>query len=466
MSDTDLYYRLDSPKLGSAVIINNLNTEQEPTRRDVDSMAQVLCSIGFQVSIHCDLTSQGMNNLKRTLTNPDLHRNSSCFLLLIISHGTEDNFLQDTHGAKTWNIESLVTEVCDVVTLVGKPKLFFIEACRGREHNMGRTLASGLDTKSLSGPPRTQGISLPSKQDVFVGFATVPGFVSFTSSLGSPYLQALASMMSAHHSSTHLSDIHLLVKRRLAGLQLGREGARQGAEERSSLLSKLLFSRASASVPGSITMTNCSVDSPVWCDSPMAGISPMTVAPSPSLAPITIPIQRESLTSTKKDAGSMLDAPSPTPISPLSEDRILSGGGLEPHPRHSLFSFPYSSSFPSTFTPCLSISPTPRVFAQDSHNSTVYNIEIRSTQVEAGLQQLLDRVTELYGGEGKVKVRRKLWSSARGEEEGKKKYSFKYLGPEKAAVLLEKALWNVKELQGKSDIWKFTQRLEVSQLSQ
>ena len=37
--------------------------------------------------------------------------------------------------------------------------------------------------------PRSQGISLPNKQDVFVGFATVPGFVSFTSSLGSPYLQ-------------------------------------------------------------------------------------------------------------------------------------------------------------------------------------------------------------------------------------------------------------------------------------
>ena len=28
-----------------------------------------------------------------------------------------------------------------------------------------------------------------SKQDVFVGFATVPGFVSLTSTEGSPYLQ-------------------------------------------------------------------------------------------------------------------------------------------------------------------------------------------------------------------------------------------------------------------------------------
>ena len=31
-----------------------------------------------------------------------------------------------------------------------------------------------------------------SKQDVFVGFATVPGFVSLTSDQGSPYLQVVS----------------------------------------------------------------------------------------------------------------------------------------------------------------------------------------------------------------------------------------------------------------------------------
>ena len=82
-------------------------------------------------------------------------------------------------------LSATFVQMCDVETLVGKPKLFFLEACRGREHNMGTSLA----TKSSAPAPRSQGISLPSKQDVFVGFATVPGFVSFTSSSGSPYLQ-------------------------------------------------------------------------------------------------------------------------------------------------------------------------------------------------------------------------------------------------------------------------------------
>ena len=54
------------------------------------------------------------------------------------------------------NIESLVTEVCDMQSLIGKPKLFFIEACRGKENNF----STQMMTKS-SAPPQQSGISLP-----------------------------------------------------------------------------------------------------------------------------------------------------------------------------------------------------------------------------------------------------------------------------------------------------------------
>merc|ERR1719339_757888 len=151
----------------------------------------------------------------------------------------------------------------------------------------------GLDvmmTKSSAPTMRSMGISLPNKQDVFVGFATVPGFVSFTSSLGSPYLQALASVLSTHHKDTDMSDIHLLVKRRLAALHLGKEGARQGAEERSSLLSKLLFSRQ-ANAKGSITEIG---DKTLTIASSTPKTAPSSLPPAiPPLSPINIEIQRE-----------------------------------------------------------------------------------------------------------------------------------------------------------------------------
>ena len=64
---------------------------------------------------------------------------------------------------------------------------------------------------------------------------------------------------------------------------------------------------------------------------------------------------------------------------------------------------------------------------------------------------------EVYGGEGKVKVKKKNKTN--------NQFSFKYGGPEKAAQLLETAIQNVKELQSKSPLWKFTQTLEVTSLN-
>merc|ERR1719433_1575480 len=107
------------------------------------------------------------------------------------------------------------------------------------------------------------------------------------------------------------------------------------------------------------------------------------------------------------------------------------------------------SSPTSSFSPkqCLSE-------ADDNKASyTTHVVEVKSSDIEKGLNELLDKVKEVYGGEGKVKVKRKNRNNH---------FSFKYGGPDRAASLLETALHNVKELQTKSDLWKFTQRLEVT----
>ena len=69
-------------------------------------------------------------------------------------------------------------------------------------------------------------------------------------------------------------------------------------------------------------------------------------------------------------------------------------------------------------------------------------MEVKSSDVEKGLNELLDKVKEVYGGKGKVKRKNR-----------NNLYSFKYGGPERAAIsLLEGALHNVRELQNKSEL--------------
>ena len=42
----DLYYGMDRRRVGTAVIINNLDLEQPPTKNDVENMGAVLQDIG------------------------------------------------------------------------------------------------------------------------------------------------------------------------------------------------------------------------------------------------------------------------------------------------------------------------------------------------------------------------------------------------------------------------------------
>jgi hypothetical protein len=273
------------------------------------------------------------------------------------------------------------------------------------------------------------------------------------------------------------------VKRKLAGMKLGADGARQGAEERSSLLSKLLFSRYSGNHCGRIEEESGSSLSPFTSGKPNSATSetqsvsiPIKIMDSPpyDMNGISNPTSISASTNeARSQYFSSLSSPSytPAPLSATTNKRpasLIFSSGVSKPPRSPMLSSystsqstsstqnsPYSvDSFPSQKPPImLQITPTPSIFTNQS-TTNIHVVEIQSSDVEGGLKDLLNKVTEVYGGEGKVKMKK-----------SKKKdnsYSFKYIGPEKAALLLEKALKTVKELQKKNSPWKFTQRLEIS----
>jgi len=517
MADS-LLYRMDRKKVGHAVIINNLDEEQIPTKKDVDAMGQVLKDIGFDVQIHKNLTSQQMNSVKRDFTDIKLHSDSNCFLVLVISHGTSDNFLQDRDANRTWNIESLITEVSDISTLVGRPKLFFIEACRGKEHNFSQPIMS-----KASATQPSSGITLPSKQDIFVGFATVPGFVSFTSSIGSPYLQTLAKQLSEHHKELDLADIHLLVKRELANCKLGYSGARQGAEERSSLLSKLKFSQYKGSHKGSLTggsrlwslpptLVNNSPVKPIQPSRPLQTIRPTT----PSRTITTTSSNSKPLTFSGSIPSILHNGtPSTTPTtarppyrSPYSDQRLptnrvnptASTSTSTSYSSPNLRQLPTTTAFtgvlkptqlPASLTPSSTISSRTR--SHSSHEPvtsvatssllsstyltrprsatdipsainrpnqpnrskvTKHVVNIDSKDIEKGLGELLEKVIELYGGKGKLKVTNHYIRKP------KKTYSFEYKnGNNDGKSLLDNVAVKVNNMEEKGAMWTFTQTI-------
>ncbi len=71
-----------------------------------------------------------MRRIRSWIGDPALHKDSSIVVINVIAHGTDTGFIQSIDGLG-WHIEDLIGTLNDVPTLVGKPKVFFINTCRG-----------------------------------------------------------------------------------------------------------------------------------------------------------------------------------------------------------------------------------------------------------------------------------------------------------------------------------------------
>ena len=72
-----------------------------------------------------------MRKIRRWIMSKENHVDSNCFTLTIICYGNEKGHLLDKSRSLAWMTELFVADLSDVETLVGKPKIIVIQACRG-----------------------------------------------------------------------------------------------------------------------------------------------------------------------------------------------------------------------------------------------------------------------------------------------------------------------------------------------
>ncbi len=77
------------------------------------------------------LTLYKTEELKTWLLNKDTHKDSNCVLITFIAHGNDKGHLTDMDYTDAWKLDDFIEELSKVKTLLGKPKILVVQACRG-----------------------------------------------------------------------------------------------------------------------------------------------------------------------------------------------------------------------------------------------------------------------------------------------------------------------------------------------
>ncbi|XP_046401154.1 caspase-1-like [Ischnura elegans] len=217
-------YNMEHPRRGKALIFNFFTFEKKRyhTRigspQDVENLSKTLCCLDFEVEVYCDLT---YNTLKAILYEAacEDHSDADCICIVVMTHGHEHGklaaFDRGFEVSEVWS--PFTADKCK--SLAGKPKLFFIQACRGSKQDPGSVVARSVANISESNHPcsQTPSYKIPSCSDILLAFSSASGFSSVRDlQKGSWFVQCLCEELQLNGKKEHLLTILTFVCQKVA----------------------------------------------------------------------------------------------------------------------------------------------------------------------------------------------------------------------------------------------------------
>ncbi|XP_072197976.1 caspase-10-like [Excalfactoria chinensis] len=194
-------YKMDGPQRGICLVINNVKfdgdlLERKGSYKDAWELERVFTWLGLDVRTYTDQTSDQIKELLQTWQRSEDHKGRDCFVCCILSHG-ESGAVYGKDG-KLVSIRTIMAyftaKQCPQLT--EKPKLFFVQACQGKE--IQRPVYIEADARVPDYSSIQENISpsesIPEEADFLLGMATIDGYASFRHvQEGTWYIQALCS---------------------------------------------------------------------------------------------------------------------------------------------------------------------------------------------------------------------------------------------------------------------------------
>ncbi|XP_030250896.1 caspase-2 isoform X1 [Sparus aurata] len=242
-------YRMNSSPRGFALVISNVTFDPcaapdlDPRKGgevDDEVLRKVFTELDYLVTVHRDLSAQGMRTCIENFCRRPEHRTVDSCVVCLLSHGVE-GAIYGTDGQLLqldWVFEAFDNSHCPL--LQNKPKMFFIQACRGEEMDCGveqidgpaRTCSPSCEQRDAGregqgdadsrqrgdmGRPR---IKLPQRSDMICGYASLKGQRICTAAMrntkrGSWFIQEINTTLRLHARDKHLADILVQVNGRI-----------------------------------------------------------------------------------------------------------------------------------------------------------------------------------------------------------------------------------------------------------
>ncbi|KAM9736544.1 caspase-8 isoform 1-T3 [Dama dama] len=207
LQTSDTVYRMTSKPRGYCLIINNYDfsiarrkvpelqklKDRSGTHFDAEALDKTFRELHFEIVHYRDQTAKEIHKALEFYQKKD-HRNRDCFICCILSHGNR-GIIYGTDGqeAPIYELTSYFTGL-KCPSLVGKPKIFFIQACQGDDYQRGIAVETDSEQMEvcleMDSAPRRRYI--PDEADFLLGMATVNNCVSYRSIReGTWYIQSL-----------------------------------------------------------------------------------------------------------------------------------------------------------------------------------------------------------------------------------------------------------------------------------
>lgn len=179
--------------------------QRNGTDVDAANAMKVFAKLGYKVKVYNDQSVEQMKQVLTTVSKED-HSAAASFICVLLSHGDEGVFFGTDGSIELKYLTSLFRgDRCK--SLVGKPKLFFIQACRGTD------LDAGIETDS----PDDESTRIPVEADYLYAYSTAPGYYSWRNTMtGSWFMQSLCDMVSKYGRELELLHIMTRVNHKVA----------------------------------------------------------------------------------------------------------------------------------------------------------------------------------------------------------------------------------------------------------